>query len=226
MKYLALLCVLAAIALPVAAQADWTENFDSYAVGSGLHGQGGWEGWLGDPTWNAYITDVVSLSPMNSVEITGTSDMVHPYTGYSTSQWIYTAHQYIPSSFSGQTYFIMLNTYAGTQNWSIQVAFTGGMVVNEGISGGTLPIAYDRWVEIRVMIDLAANMQTFYYNGQVLYVGTWTGEVSTGGALNIGAVDLFANGASPVYYDDLSLVQDIPVPADETSWGGVKGLFR
>jgi hypothetical protein len=39
----------------------------------------------------------------------------------------------------------------------------------------------------------------------MLYQDTWTGHISGGGAVNIGAVDLFANSASPVYYDDFFL---------------------
>jgi len=227
MKHLATACLLATLALfPIAAQADWTENFDSYALGSGLHGQGGWEGWQGDPQWNAYVSNVQARSMPHSVEITGNSDIVHPYTGYTAGRWVYTAWQYIPASFVGTTYFILLNTYSAGQNWSIQVSFANGMVTNDGVSGGTLPVAFDRWVEIQVVIDLDADTQTFYYDGQMLYMGTWTNEVSTGGALNIGAVDLYANGASPVYYDDMSLLPEGAVPNAESSWGSVKGLFR
>jgi len=64
---------------------------------------------------------------------------------------------------------------------------------------------YDQWVQIRVDIDLDADTQTFYYNNQMLYTDTWSGHVSGGGALNIGAVDLFANGSTSVYYDDIFL---------------------
>jgi len=56
-----------------------------------------------------------------------------------------------------------------------------------------------------VEIDLDADWQEFYYNGQLLTAKSWTDGVSGDGALNIGAVDLFANGASSVYYDDMSL---------------------
>ena len=42
-----------------------------------------------------------------------------------------------------------------------------------------------------------------------LFLLPWTGEVSGGGISNIAAVDLFANHASSIYYDDISL----PPPA-------------
>ena len=49
---------------------------------------------------------------------------------------------------------------------------------------------------------------------------TWTNGVSGGGALNIAAVDLFANGATSVYYDNISLLPpDVTCDApDDISW--------
>lgn len=224
-KLLLVLCTLAVTALP--AMADWSDNFDSYPNGQQMHGVGGWTGWLGDPTAGAIITNRYSHTAPNSVTIATTSDLVQPFTGYTSGTWVFTAWQYIPSSFTGQTYFIMLNTYPGApnQNWSVQVTFTAGAVTNEGASGGTLPITYNQWVELRLEIDLENDMQTFYYGGNVLYTATWTAEVSGGGVAEIAAVDLFANGASPVYYDTISLHSGI-IATETQTWGGVKSLFQ
>ena len=74
----------------------WSDNFDSYATNSSLHGQGGWKGWANDPAATAYTRDTQALSAPNSVEIMTTSDLVHEYTGYDTGVWYYTAMQYIP----------------------------------------------------------------------------------------------------------------------------------
>ncbi len=191
---------------------SWSDNFDSYATGSSMHGQGGWKGWANSPAATANTTDAQAFSTPNSVNINGASDLVHEYSGYTADKWIYTAWQYIPSDFSGVSYFILLNQYddAGTSlNWSTQVSFDSGtnLVSNDGgVSGGTLPLIKGQWVEIRVEIDLTQDIGSFYYNNQLLYEGTWSGQVSGGGIINIAAVDLFANGASPVYYDDISLV--------------------
>jgi hypothetical protein len=64
-------------------------------------------------------------------------------------------------------------------------------------------------VEIRVLINLETNWQKFYYGGDLLYENVWA---SGTGITSIGALDLFANGASPVYYDDLSLVMTTNYP--------------
>jgi hypothetical protein len=203
----------------------WSDNFDSYATDSQLHGQGGWKGWFNDINAGAFTRDEQAFSTPNSVEILGASDLVHEFEGYTTGVWVFTAWQYIPSSFSGTTYFILLNSYddAGANlNWSTQVNFDSGsgLVVNDGASGGTLTLVTDSWVEIRVVIDLDNDTQEFYYNEQLLYSGTWTDEVSGNGALNIDTVDLYANSASAVYYDNLSLGPDVPpgCAGDDIPW--------
>lgn len=192
----------------------WSDNFDEYTLGS-IDGQGDWKGWAGDSAAAGVVTDVMSLSPSQSQAIYGPADSVHEYTGYTAGMWSYTAMQYIPEDFTGESMFILLNTYddsGATNNWSTQVAFNGdiGLVYSYGWNGGALPLITGEWVEIRVDINLDTDVQKFYYGGQLLYAGSWTDENSGGGALNIGAVDLFANGASVVYYDDMSITVDIP----------------
>ncbi len=170
---------------------------------------------INDPAAAGVVTNAMALSTPNSQAIAGAADSVHEYSGYTTGFWSYKAMQYIPTDFSGETSFILLNSYddAGVNlNWSVQVNFNSATnnVLNTGITGGTLPMVKGQWVEIRVDIDLINNAQSFYYGGSLLYTGTWTEENSGGGALNIGAVDLFANNASVVYYDDMGLVVDLP----------------
>lgn len=187
---------------------EFFDNFDSYALGSQMHGQGGWAGWDGDPNAGALVTDEQSFSPPHSVDIVDASDLVHEFTGFTSGQWVLKAWVYVPSGTSGISYIIALNTYEilGDKNWSMQVFFDagGGVVVSE-FDGGTLPIVTDQWVEYRVEIDLDADVQTAFYNGAQLYSKSWTEGVSGGGVPNIAAIDLFANGATSVFYDNVSL---------------------
>jgi len=125
--------------------ASWSDNFDSYATGSQMHGQGGWKGWFNNPAAGALTSDVEASSAPNSVAVLTTTDLVHEYLGYNTGTWTYTAWQFIPTDYTGQTYFIMLNTYndAGAGlNWSVQVYFDAATntVINFGITGGSLPL--------------------------------------------------------------------------------------
>jgi uncharacterized repeat protein (TIGR01451 family) len=115
----------------------------------------------------------------------------------------------------------MLNDYndGGPYNWSTVVDFNSGsgLMVDNGLSGASQPYITDQWVEIRVEIDLDNDTQDFYYNGALFYSGTWTGHVSGGGSLIIEAVDLYANNATSVYYDDLSLLPAAGPPALEVN---------
>jgi hypothetical protein len=226
MKYASMLCMLSFLVLaPVCALADWSEDFDSYVLGSGIHGQGGWHGWGNDPAYDAYVSDAYALSSPHSLSVIGTSDMVHEYAGYSSGAWTYTAWQYVPADFSGTSYFILLNTY--DTNWSCQVSFNSvGAYIESDFDGAQLPLITGRWVELRVEIDLDNDVQNFYYDNALLYSKSWVEGVSGGGALNIGAVDLYGNGASPIYYDNMSLVPAGNTATQSTSWGRVKGLFR
>jgi hypothetical protein len=206
-----------------AASGQWSDNFDGYANGTDLHGVGGWKGWDNDPTWTAFVTDDYALSSPHSVEIVADSDLVHEYDA-DAGQWTYTAWQYIPSSFDGMTYFIMLNNYndGGDKNWSIQIPFDSATgLMTDDYSGESRTYITDEWVEIRVEIDLDNDFREVYYDGA--YFSSWTWTTGVDSLLEIGAVDLFANGASAVYYDDMSL---IPAPASVFALLGLAALRR
>jgi len=59
------------------------------------------------------------------------------------------------------------------------------------------------------VLDLTHDTWALYYGGQLLYQGTCSGEVSGSVISNLAAINLFANGSSSVYYDNLSLT---PLP--------------
>ena len=113
--------------------------------------------------------------------------------------------------FTGETYFIMLSNYSdeGTGNvWSVQMRFDSEEeIVESEFDEATLPLITDEWVEIKINIDLDTDGLEMYYDGDLLFEKNWTDEPggTGGGELNIAAVDLFANSASTVYYDDISL---------------------
>ncbi len=198
-----------------AATADWSDNFDSYVAGQSLHGVNGWKGWDNDPAWTAYVVDDPFGDPPNSVEIAGNSDLVREYPEATQGQWTYTAYMYVPGDFSGITYFIIQNVYndGGPYAWSIQCPFdsTTGLVTDDYVDGPALAIVYDDWAEIKVEIDLDNDYREIYYNGTLLSTYTWT--TGTDSVLEIASVDLYANAASPVYFDAMSLVCNFNCPS-------------
>jgi hypothetical protein len=188
----------------------FAENFDGYATGSPLHGQGGWKGWDNDPTWGAPTSGFYSFSPNNSAEIGGNADLVHEFN-VAGGAWQFSTMQFIPSGGTGRNYLLLLNEYSdgGPYDWSVQLNcnLDTGLIVSDFGGGASLPIMYGQWVEIKFDIDLNANTVDEYYGGVLLSSHQWDDDASN----TIGAIDLYSNNASPVYYDDLRLIL-IPAP--------------
>jgi hypothetical protein len=225
------LLALSLILLPTLALAQWSDNFDAYPAGP-LIGNGGWEGWDLSALADANVVPTPNRSAPNSVEILPTSDVVNDMGGLqSGGQWEFTGWCYIPGNAIGEQYLIMLNQYApvsGPNNWSVQVLFDGtaGQVYDISNTGPSLPMLRDQWVQCRVEIDLDLDLQNFYYDNQLLYSAGWTGHVtSTGGTLTIAVVDLFSNGGSSIYWDDLSLREMGVTAVEPATWGQIKSAF-
>ena len=206
----------AVVTLTSAASAQWSENFDSYAPGV-LVPQGGWVGWDNAPAAaQSPVVTTQSLSGPNSVQVSGPDDLVHEYDGYTSGVWAFTVHQFVPTDFAGQSYHLLLNTYAagGPYNWSLQViADSTSNTIEDVDSGDSLPLIKGQWCEISSVIDLGQDTCSTYYNGTLLSSKSWTDGASGNGALDIGCVDLFGNGASAVFYDDLSITEVPPIGA-------------
>ncbi len=201
----------------------WFEDFDAYPLGSGMHGQGGWKGWDDNPVGDAVVSNAQAHGAPQSVDIAGPSDLVHEFCGYTSDDWTHTAWMYVPGDFQSGgaqdrgSYFVLLNTYndGGPYNWSVQLRADSdtGTFIRDGVNPTSLPLITDRWVKVEVDISLSANLYRVYYGGTELGIAeSWTAGVfgGGGGVLEIAAVDLFANGSTSVYWDDLSVRPLIP----------------
>jgi hypothetical protein len=200
----------------------FSEDFESYPAGSQIHGQGGWKGWGNLVSAGAIVSDKYAYSGKNSVEILGTSDLVHEFTA-NGGLWILTAMQYIPSGTNGEPFFIVMNQYndAGTaRDWSAQLHYRlgSGTITSEKEGAGKVAqIIFDRWIEIKLIIDLDHNTYDWYYNGQLIETHAWDAD----GHTTIQAIDLYGDSASSTYIDDVVLqVYDLsraskPSPKDE-----------
>src|SRR6185503_10356378 len=198
--------------LPWRAAAAVFDDFESYAAGSNLHGQGGWAGWAGDTNAGALVSSNFSFSPTRSVNITGASDLVRTFSGATNGQWVFSVMQYIPSTSTGTNYVSLLNTYRSPYgpadlNYSLQIRcnMATGQIISDFGGGATRPMVKDQWVEVRCEINLAANSVSEFYNGQLLSTHAWQGGTGGTGLNHIQALDLYANNAGPAYCDDVSL---------------------
>jgi hypothetical protein len=202
---------------------SWSDDFSAYTLGQFLDGDptdGGWKGWDNDPGWGAFVVDTQEHSVPHSVEVLDYVDLVREFSGYTTGTWTFTAWQYVPGNFVGLSYFILLSDYAdgaGQDNiWAVQLRFDSDLqIVESEFDDVNLSLITDRWVELRFEIDLNTDWLEMYYDGVLLHAKAWTaGPNNQGdGQLKIAAVDLYANTASVIYYDDMSLSGDTPIPA-------------
>ncbi len=224
---LAIAMVFTLAAVP--AQGQWSDNFDSYPKG-GLIGNGGWEGWDMNPAADGVVTNAQSRSAPNSFGSLTTTDVVQQFSGATSGMWTLSGWCLIPSGSTGTQYFILLNTYApgGPNNWSTQMVIDSdaGVVRDFDNPGPTVPIVNDQWVEVRAEIDLDADIQVVYYNNTELMNKSWSDGASGGGATEIHTLDLFSDGGSPIFWDDLQLVSAGATPVQATTWGKVKSQYR
>ena len=214
-RLIKLICVVAIVSVTNSATAQFSDNFDSYATGQGLHGFNGWKGWDNNPALSAVTSSAQALSAPNSVAIAPTSDLVNEMGNPTSGSWEVLVDQYIPSGQTGDTYFIMQNVYndGGPYFWSIQLLFSGiggtgasgpGFLTDDMDAAVSEPIVYDQWVPIRIVIDLDNDTCEQYYNGTLLTTGqAWTTRGTAGSSAAIGAIDLYSNGGSTVFYDNV-----------------------
>jgi len=194
---------------------------------------GGWKGWDNLLSAGALTSAAAAQSGPNSVDINGASDLVQQFniTGGHVQ---FKAMQYVPGNMSGTTYFLLLNEYAdgGPYDWSVQLSFdsASNLVTSDFGGSATAPIVRDKWVPLLFDIDMDANTVSEYYNSALLSTHVWDDTNHN----TLQALDLFANGATPVFYDDVSLTtvdeNVIPEPATmallAAAAAGVGGYIR
>ncbi len=211
----------------------WHENFDVWADGYWLDHVGGWKGWDGDPALAASTSAELALSLENSVVAVGPTDLVHEFCGAEEDIWIVRLWQFVPVSFESGgvepfrgSYIVLLNTYAdlGPYHWSAQLHVDSDTqsFIRDGIETVSAPLLVDAWVEVRIVVNFATDTYRVFYGGvEVGGPASWSDGVfgQSGGALELAALDLFANGSSPVYYDELEIVR--PAVGDMNCDGAV-----
>ena len=184
------------------------------------------------PAATGFVTNVQARSAPHSMESRPTTDLVQEFTGVNTGTWVISGWSFCPTAGTGQQFFILLNTYvagAGVDIWSLDLLFDQSAgVVRDFDDAGTppIPLIRNQWVQVRVVIDFAANTQQVFYGATLFTTKSWTEGASGGGALNLDALDLFSNAGSTIYWDDLVLARDGATAVEPSTWGSVKANFR
>jgi hypothetical protein len=227
MRFSRALAAVVFFAIPASVHAQFfADSFDTYAAGSTIAGQGGWETWDNAPAANTTVVNTQAFSVPNSLAISGAADIVHQFTGVNTAgspTWFVRVQTFVPSTASGDMFFILLNQYVPgsvtDDNWSVQVALcrtgcitgTPGTVANIGgsdVAGtATVPLILDQWVELRAEINFTANTYSIFYNQQLVETLPWTQT----GTIQLAAVDLFSQSNTVGFMDSFFLNQTLPV---------------
>jgi len=220
MRLIRFIPAAALLAAAPLASAQFSDNFEAYAIGSAIEGQGGWHNWDtalgGVQTFNTVVGTTGGVTPfqgskmlrVNGSQVAGNflSDTVHELNGpYNAGSggFTFSLRQYIPSSLTGTPYVIILNEYAdlgGPYDWSFQCSFAAATglvhmdVFNQAaatiVSGDQL-INFDQWTELTVEIDLNNNTGASFYNGVHMWDFVWSDVLGAGGSTAIAALDLF-----------------------------------
>lgn len=230
MNVLKSMLVVAVCAGGAAAQFTWSDGFEPYLLGSlcgnpgcgNAGASGGWAGWdNADPAAGTVVDSTTSVPPIAAhsgskfLQIGTPSDAIQPFSlnypaTYPTSgSWEVSAWTYIPTGgLTAATWFIINNIYnhGGPQQWTLQLQATPAGVWTDLNRGGTVPVVFDAWVRIQVLVDLNANLVTVKYNGQTVSSGVWT---VLGGISAIANIDLYTGGT--IFYDDLSVLPLVPL---------------
>lgn len=209
------------------------DTFDSYSLGT-VGGQGGWQGWTGLPT-AGNVSTVQAFSGTQSLQVVAGNDTVRPFSGVNSGQWTLSLKQYVPSTSSGSTWIITMNSYPSSLNWSAQVLtdISQGLVgVFDGAgnqSGPAVPLLKDQWVDIRFEINLTANSVSSFYNNALLGTSAW----QLGGINQLQALDIYPDESTgtaqigSVFYDNVRLAQ-VPEPGTLSllALGGLAAFYR
>ncbi len=203
---------------PTSTGVVWSDDFDSYAAESLLHGQGGWEAWDLITEFSPYVSDEQSRSAPNSVELNwdgdACSDIIHMFYGVNSGQWTITAWWFLPEEFEGVSSFALHNKYEHgvhefpRDNSLVLQADSQADTIYDLGGSGSLPLIRDEWVEIRVEIDFESDIYDAYYNSTLLGSDSWTrGE----GQKNLACIDLCNDWkeSNETYFDDISLEGDV-----------------
>jgi len=213
--------------MPSTAMADFTENFESYALGN-INGQGPWVDFGGAETPD--VSNAQASSGSQSLALSTTtagaygSDVyvanINNGTAVTSGAWNLSYQMYIPSSFDGQLQMYIsqgeMPTTFEEGGWIQANNNAGASTINRASTViGATPAALllDQWAEVSALIDLDNDTLELSYNGAVFHTGAW--DVQNPGAPSIGGINFWVdNGTTPgsIFLDDFSFTA-VPEPS-------------
>ncbi len=216
--------------LTINAQVIYSDNFDSYTVGSKVAqtiGSTNWTTWSNAPggAEDGVFSNTQSLSPSNSVYIAGTNDLVFKCGGKTTGRYELSWNMFVPTGNIG--YFNILHSFAGSNSeWGFQAyIYNDSIFVDAGAAtaAGT-NFTRNAWHLVKLIIDVDDDFATFFLDGTEVISYQWSkGSFGDGTLHKLDAIDFYAwdgtgsptplTGGSTIgfYFDDL-LYEQVTAP--------------
>ena len=199
------------------------DNFDSYAVGSGVVAQNtNWAYWSAGTPSDANVSSDFANSGANSANINGTAtDLVLPIGPFTTGKYDIKFKMFLPAGAGG--YFNALHTWSGSSTayqWACDVFFDGTGVATwttGGAPGGAVTVGTDVWFDVQVTADMDNDLGRLYFNGVIANEWQWSLNNANGaaGSNTLAAFDFFgtntANTAGNYYIDDVQVIESTGV---------------
>ena len=186
------------------AQTNIYDDFDSYKAGEflGTESNGLWTTWgnAGGTPEDTYVTDQLSFSPENSIQLVsgGVVDVVLPLGNESSGSWTLSFMMFVEEGYGA--YFNMLHYFsAAASNWGAQFYFNaagdGYLTVGGGLNdlGTNFTFPVDNWFEVKINIGVDGDVAELYFNDTSIYSWAWS-EGSTGASNTIAGLNLYPNG--------------------------------
>ena len=185
----------------------FSENFDSYSVGSYLGPQStSWSTWSGTEgnAEDVTITNNSANSAPHSIYFSSTAatggpqDVILKFGQvYNSGIFTFESDFYVNSGKTG--YFNFQATQTVGQVWALNVNFdSGNLYVDDGITTNLVSASYPQatWFSLKIEANLTLHIWKAYLDG--VLVGTWTNGINT-----LASTDFFPVLNSQFYVDDV-----------------------
>jgi hypothetical protein len=186
----------------------FSDNFDSYAVGSYLGPQSlTWSTWSGTEgnAEDATINNMQSSSPSNSIYFASTAanggpqDVVLKF-GQLYNSGIFTLQKKLYVNTGKKGYYNIQGALTIGNLWALNVNLaSGNLTIDDGATANLVSTNYPEatWFELRIVANLTLKVWKAYIDG--VLVGTWTNGVNS-----VASADFFPIQNSQFYVDDVS----------------------
>ena len=210
------LLMFAATSFMFAQTVVFSDNFDSYTVGSHLaQSNSAWTTWSNGPgtAEDGVISSDQAASAPNSLLVNGNVDQVYPFGNYTSGHYTVSFNMYIPSSGNGGYFNIQ---HVLLQQWSYECYFYNNGTGYLKVGGSNITFSYpsNAWFPVVMDVDMDQDETSLTINNVV--VNTWpfhyTADATTGGVNQLAGIDLYAgapNNASGTYYVDDFVVTEV-----------------